>query len=68
MYPIFMESLIADFIQFLALSPNFYFCKGDWALDYVCTQFRDFTKISSFFKSFGNSWGNSYIQFVVIMI
>ena len=21
---------------------------GDWALDYVCTQFRDFTKISSF--------------------
>ena len=34
----------------------------------MCTQFCNFTKISSFFKLFGNSWGNSYIQFVVIMI
>ena len=34
----FMESLIADFIHFfLALLPNFYLCKGDWVLDYVCT-------------------------------
>ena len=60
-----MESLIADFI---ALAPSFYFCKRDWPLDYVCTQFRDFTKISPFFKSFDNFWGNSYSQFVVIMI
>ena len=59
----FTESLI-----FLALSPNFYFCKGDWALDYVRTQFRDFSKISSFFKLFDNSWDILYIQFVVIMI
>ena len=28
-----MESLIADFIQLLALLTNFYLCKGDWALD-----------------------------------
>ena len=63
-----MESLIADFIQFCSLSPNFYFCKGDWALDYVRTQFRNFTEVSSFFKLFDNSWGNLYIQFVVMMI
>ena len=59
-----MESLIANF---LALLPNFYFSKGDWGPDYVCTQFRDFTKISSFSRSFDNSWGTSYIQFIVIM-
>ena len=47
-----MESLIANF---LVLLPNFYFSKGDWGLDYVCTQFRDFTKISSFSRSFDNS-------------
>ena len=47
-----MESLIANF---LALLPNFYFSKGDLGLDYVCTQFRDFTKISSFSRSFDNS-------------
>ena len=54
-----MESLIADFIQQLI---------ADFTLDYACTQFRDFTIISSFFKLFDNSWGNSYIQLVVIMI
>ena len=49
--PSFMESLIADF---LALAPSFYFCKRDWPLDFVCTQFRDLSKISPFFKSVGN--------------
>ena len=39
----FMESLIADFFNFLALLLIFYFCKGDWELDYVCTAFRDFS-------------------------
>ena len=49
-----MESLIANSIldNFPALLPNFDFCKGDWVLDYVCTQFRDFTKTFSFSKSF----------------
>ena len=41
--------------NFWGLLPNICFCKGDWALDYVRTQFRDFTKIYSFFKSFDNS-------------
>ena len=52
--PSFMESLIANSIldNFPALLPNFDFCKGDWVLDYVCTQFRDFTKTFSFSKSF----------------
>ena len=50
--PSFMESLIDDFIQFSCAiaKGDFYFCKRDWAIDDVCTQFRDFTKISSFFK------------------
>ena len=34
--------------NFLVLLPNFYFGKGDWALDYACTLFVDFTKFSSF--------------------
>ena len=64
----FMESLIADFIQFSSTIAKFYFCKGDQALDYVCTQFRDFIKISSFSKLFDHSSGNSDIQFLVIMV
>ena len=63
-----MESLIADFIHFLALLSNLYFYQGNWGLDYVCTQFRNFTNVSLFFKSFSNSWDNSYIQFLVIFI
>ena len=51
----FMESLIADLSDFLSLLPDFYFCRGDWALEYVSTQFRDFNKISSFARSFDNS-------------
>ena len=50
-----ISSFMLILFNFLALSPNFCFCKGDWVLDYVFTQFRDFTKISSFFKSFENS-------------
>ena len=55
MYPLFMESLIANFIQFSSATANFYFCKGDWALDYVCNQFLDFAKKKLFSKSFDNS-------------
>ena len=63
----FMESLVTDFIKFSSIIVKFLF-PWDYALDNVCTLFRDFTKISSCFKSFDNSRGNSYIQFVVIMI
>ena len=66
--PSFMESLTANFIRFCsAIAKIFYSCKRDWALEYVCTQFRDFNKTFPFSKSFDNSWCNSYIPFVVIM-
>ena len=51
----FMESFTVNVIQLPRLLPNFYLCKGDQALDYVCIQFSDFTKIFSFSKSFDNS-------------
>ena len=41
-----MESLTADFIQFFSPIAKFLFLQDDLVLDYVCTQFRDFTKIS----------------------
>ena len=63
-----MESLIANFIQFCTANAKFLFLQGRLGARLCVTQFRDFTKISSFFKSFDNSWGNAYIQFVVIMI
>ena len=66
--PSFMESLIANFIQFLSAIANFLFLQGRLGTKLLCTQFRDFTKIFSFSKSFDNSCGNSYIQFLVIMI
>ena len=50
-----MESLIADFILFFSAITNFYFCKEDWALDYVYTQYRDFTNISSFSRLLDNT-------------
>ena len=51
----FMESLIADFIQVSRAIAKFLFLQG--RLDYVCTQFCDFTNftISSFSKLFDNS-------------
>ena len=55
-------------LNFLALLTNFYFCKGYWALDYVCFQFCDLAKIFSFSKLFDNSRDNSYIQFEIIII
>ena len=71
--PFFMEGLIANFIQLSSAIAKFLFLKGRWdtrlcVLDYVCTQFRDLTKLFSYSKSFGNYWGNSYIQFVVIIL
>ena len=44
----FMESLIADFFNVLALYPNFYLCKRDWALDFVYTQFVNLLKFPHF--------------------
>ena len=46
MYPIFHGSLTADFIQFFSAIAKFLFLQEDLVLDYVCTIFRDFTKIS----------------------
>ena len=71
--PFFMEGLIANFIQFSSAIAKFLFLKGRldtrlFVLHYVCPQFCDFTKLFSYSKSFGNSWGNSYIQFVVIIL
>ena len=63
-----MESLIVNFIQFFSAMAKSLFLQRRLALVYVCSQFRDFTKIFSFSKSFGHSWGNWYILFVVIMI
>ena len=40
----FMENVVTDFFNLLVLLPNFCFGKGDWTIDYVCTQFRDFAK------------------------
>ena len=48
--PSFMGNLIADFTEFSRAVAKLLFLQGDWALDYVCTQFRDFTKIFFFFK------------------
>ena len=45
-----MGSLMANFVYFLALLPNYYFSEGDWALDHVYTQFRSSLVISSFSK------------------
>ena len=44
----FMENLIANFIQFLGLLTNFYFCKGDWALDYYALSFMILPRLSHF--------------------
>ena len=57
--PFFMEGLIANFIQLSSAIAKFLFLKGRWdtrlcVLDYVCTQFRDLTKLFSYSKSFGN--------------
>ena len=67
--PSFIESLTANFIQFSSAIAKFLFLQGRLGTRLcVYSQFRDFTKIFLFSKSFDNSWGNSYIQFVVIMV
>ena len=53
-----MESLIADFIQFCITIAKVLFLQGRL----VKTRFRDFTKRSSFSKSFNNLKGMS-LQF-----
>ena len=61
-----MESLIADFVQFLFLQRRL-------DMGYVYDQFWGIPEISSFPKipnlmSFDSSCGNSYIQLLVILI
>ena len=68
-----MENLSADVVQFCSTFVKFSFWKEDWALGYTYTQALDFLKISLFpkilgLKSHGNSWGISYIQFLVKII
>ena len=51
------------------LVPNFFFWKGVWVVDSVCTHFWVFPMISEFpkilsLRLFGNSCGNSYTMFL----
>ena len=63
-----MESLIADFIQFSSAIAKFLFLQGRLGTRLCVHLISWLTKIFSFFKLFDNPWGNSYFQFVVIMI
>ena len=54
-----------------ALVPKMYFCRGDWAKDWVPMNFFNFPDISLLckilsFKSFGNRWAKWCIQFVLV--
>ena len=54
-----------------ALVPKMYFCRGDWAKDWVPMNFFNFPDISLLCKilslnSFGNRWAKSYIEFVLL--
>ena len=58
---------------FWLILPKFNFWKGDRALGYVTTQIWDFPNICLFpnilsLKSFGNSFGNSYSKFAILVI
>ena len=57
----FMESLIADFVQFSSAIIRFLFLILHRALDCVCTQFRDFTKLFSFSKLFKKFFSTSIL-------
>ena len=53
--------------------PKIYFCRGDWSLDCVPVDFRDFPVISLYPKIlslmlFGNSLGNLCIEFFILDI
>ena len=55
------------------LLPNFNIWKRHWAVGYVSTQIKYFPDISLFpkipsLKSFGNSWGSSYVKFAKLDI
>ena len=52
--PSFMESLTANFVQFCSAVAKFLILQGRLG-NRLCAQFRDFTKIFSFSKSFDNS-------------
>ena len=61
------------FSSFLLASRNFLFWEGDWLLRYNFMKFLDFADFFYFpksvsLKSFGNSWGNSYIPCLLLII
>ena len=70
----FMECFTNDFLRFFTeKTSKFGFQVGGWVLAITCRHVRDFLEISSFpkilsVKSFGNSWGNSYIHFLMIIM
>ena len=51
------------FSSFLLVLTKFSFWEEDWALGYNSMIFWDFPDIS-----FGNSWGNSYISYLLLII
>ena len=53
--PSFMEILTANFVQFPSAIAKFLFLQRRLGTRLCCTQFRDFTKVFSFSKSFDNS-------------
>ena len=70
LHGMFYSSFFAIFYQ---KTLKFGFRVDGWVLTIKSKYFRDFPGISYFpkilsLKSFGNSWGNSYIHFLVIII
>ena len=68
------KSLISIFKGFFAsIGKMFFFGGGDWVLGYNSMEWGDFPDISEFpkipsLKSFDNSWGNSNIPFLLLII
>ena len=58
-----MESFIADFVQFLST-----FAKFPHLLRVLSWNLALTFQSEAIFKSFSKSWGNSYIQFLVIIM
>ena len=61
------------FSTFLLVSTKLLFWEDDWALGYNSRKFWDFPGLSKFpkilsLKSFTNSWGNSYIPSLLLII
>ena len=59
------------FSSFLLVLTKFSFWEEDWALGYNSMKFWDFPDISQkilSLKSFGNSWGNSYKLYLLLIV